>query len=171
MSEQEPTQRQAIDRAFDAISSYRALVVEGPDQGKSVQVGAEGPGRVLVGTSSACELVLTDALVSRRHLALEAQEGLLRVIDLGSTNGTVVDGVGILAAALRGGEHVRLGATTLRIEPVRAHPAVSLWPTEAFGRVLGVSASMRRLYPLFQKLSVSALPLVIEGETGTGKEL
>ncbi|HEY3816807.1 MAG TPA: sigma 54-interacting transcriptional regulator [Polyangiaceae bacterium] len=171
MSEQDPTQRQSVDRALEPLSSYRVAVVDGPDAGKSLEVGAETPGRVLVGTSAVCGLVLTDGLVSRRHLALEAQEGILRAIDLGSTNGTVVNGVSILAAALRGGELVRVGGTTLRIDALGSPAPAALWPTESFGRVLGVSVAMRRLYPLFQKLSASALPLVVEGETGTGKEL
>jgi DNA-binding NtrC family response regulator len=171
MSEQDPTQRQTVERAHDAVSSFRIVVVDGPDQGKSLDVGAESPGRALVGTSAVCGLVLADALVSRRHLTLEAQEGILRVIDVGSTNGTVVNGVSILAAALRGGELVQIGGTTLRIDPVGAPSPAALWPTESFGRVLGTSAAMRRLHPLFQKLSASALPLVVEGETGTGKEL
>ncbi len=42
---------------------------------------------------------------------------------------------------------------------------------QGIGRVIGSSAAMRRLFPLCRRLAESTLPLVIEGETGTGKEL
>jgi DNA-binding NtrC family response regulator len=41
----------------------------------------------------------------------------------------------------------------------------------AFGRFVGASASVRRLYPLCQRLAQSRIPVIIEGETGTGKEV
>jgi transcriptional regulator with GAF, ATPase, and Fis domain len=40
-----------------------------------------------------------------------------------------------------------------------------------FGRLVGESPEMRRLYPLCRRLASSAVPVVIEGETGTGKEV
>jgi transcriptional regulator with GAF, ATPase, and Fis domain len=40
-----------------------------------------------------------------------------------------------------------------------------------FGRMIGASAEMRRLYPLCEKLAASCVPVIIEGETGTGKEV
>jgi two-component system, NtrC family, response regulator HydG len=44
-------------------------------------------------------------------------------------------------------------------------------PASGFGRIVGASPAMRRLYPLCQRLSVAEVPLVIEGETGSGKEV
>jgi DNA-binding NtrC family response regulator len=40
-----------------------------------------------------------------------------------------------------------------------------------FGRFVGGSTEVRRLYPLCERLAQSSLPVVIEGETGTGKEV
>jgi DNA-binding NtrC family response regulator len=40
-----------------------------------------------------------------------------------------------------------------------------------FGRVVGASPEMRRLYPLCERLAQSSVPVIIEGETGTGKEM
>jgi len=50
--------------------------------------------------------------------------------------------------------------------PLRARTTPS-----GFGRVVGQSPAMQRLYPLCERLAASDLPLVIGGETGTGKEL
>ena len=148
-------------------------VIEGPDAGAVLDLGeaADGGLRTLVGSGPACALRLRDPLVSRRHVALETVGKKLRLTDLDSTNGTFVDGVQVMDALLRDGELVRLGATALRVE---ARGALSPSPEpsrDAFGRYLGASPEMRRLYPLCDRLAASDVPVVIEGETGTGKEV
>src|SRR5882762_5430089 len=40
-----------------------------------------------------------------------------------------------------------------------------------FGRMIGASVAMRRLYPLCDRLAMTNVPLIVEGETGTGKEV
>jgi transcriptional regulator with GAF, ATPase, and Fis domain len=108
--------------------------------------------------------------VSRRHAAFDATARGLRVTDLRSTNGTFVGDVSIVEAYLRGGEHVTVGGTTLRVE-LEAPPSSGLPAALRFGRVVGASPAMRRLYPLCERLAATEVPVVIEGETGTGKEL
>jgi transcriptional regulator with GAF, ATPase, and Fis domain len=82
-----------------------------------------------------------------------------------------VDTVSIVDARLRGGETVRVGSTTLRVER-RAPSGRATFPLRtSFGRILGASTEMRRLYTLCERLAVSDIPVVIEGETGTGKEV
>src|SRR6185312_7143916 len=53
---------------------------------------------------------------------------------------------------------------------VAADP-ITLPPALRFGRMIGASPQMRRLYPLCERLATTTLPIVIEGETGTGKEV
>jgi hypothetical protein len=103
---------------------------------------------VLAGTSPACELRLTDRQVSRRHVAFELTGARLRVTDLGSTNGTFVQGVAMLDAYLGGGELVYIGQTALRVDLVAAIEKVQLSAATRFGRLVGASAEMRKLYPL-----------------------
>ena len=63
-------------------------------------------------------LVLADAMVSRRHLHLELTGNAVVLSDLGSTNGTFVDGVRVAAPVVfRAGIEVRLGDTTLELLP------------------------------------------------------
>jgi DNA-binding NtrC family response regulator len=153
-----------------ASGSFRVVVVEGADGGRRVVIDGRTPARALVGGSPVCDLRLTDPLVSRRHLALELDGARLRVCDLGSTNGTTVNGVRLIEALLAGGERVRVGDTTLAVE--RGDDAIVALPRAAsFGRLVGNSPEMRRLYPLFEKLAASSVAVVIEGETGTGKEV
>lgn len=150
---------------------FDLFVIEGPDTGKTFRLDGTQPSRLLVGQSPACEIRLTDRQVSRRHAALDLCGRRIRLNDLGSTNGTFVDGVAVMDAFLRGGEVVRLGATALRVEPVTVQQAPALSKRTSFGQTVGGSPAMRRLYPLCERLSASNVTLVIEGETGTGKEV
>ena len=89
----------------------RAIVIEGPDEGRSFDLDPYSPTRILIGTSIVCGIRLSDPAVSRRHAALEPQGRRYRLTDLGSTNGTFVDGVAVVDAFVRGEEIVRLGGT------------------------------------------------------------
>jgi DNA-binding NtrC family response regulator len=151
-------------------STFRLVVVDGIDSGTTFVLDGKQPTRALVGQGPACELRLRDAEVSRRHVALEPTPEGVRITDLGSTNGTFVDRVRVIEAILLGDEVVQIGSTLLRVERVEHAPS-SPPEAEGFGRLLGTSVAMRRLYPLCQKIAASNVPVIIEGETGTGKEI
>ncbi|HEY8073548.1 MAG TPA: sigma 54-interacting transcriptional regulator [Labilithrix sp.] len=151
--------------------TFVVRVTEGPDRGKTIAFDASAPSSVLVGTSPACQLQVADREVSRRHASLEVVPGGIRLTDLDSTNGTFVDRVRVYAALLSGGEIVRVGSTSLSIDLEESRRRAAVPIAESFGRVLGRSLEMRRLYPLCVRLAKANVPLVIEGETGTGKEL
>ena len=139
--------------------------------GAALRLDEALPPRLFLGKSPACELRLDDSLVSRRHAAIEIGPQSLRVTDLGSTNGTFVNGVRIVEALLRGGESLRVGATNLRVDVAASAGPLLLSEADRFGRLLGVSPEIRRLHGVFSRLAASDVPIVIEGETGTGKEL
>jgi DNA-binding NtrC family response regulator len=123
-----------------------------------------------VGTSPICDLVLTDERVSRRHLTLAVEGSTLRVEDLQSTNGTFAGEMRITGAYLRGGETITLGKTLLLVTAVPAERGETIARAVSFGRVLGTSAKMQRVYAMARKVAASDIPCTIEGETGTGKE-
>jgi two-component system response regulator HydG len=150
---------------------FRLVVVEGPDAGKTFALDGSQPSRLLIGTSPACDIVVSDRTVSRRHAALDLVGSGVRVTDLGSRNGTSIDGLRIEDAYTEGGELVRLGSTSFRLEREKARSVVPLSTRTSFGRVIGASTEMRRFYPLCEKLANSDVPVIIEGETGTGKEV
>ncbi len=153
-----------------APRSFTLVVASGPDKGKSFSIDPDAPVRSLIGQSPACVVRLTDKAVSRRHAALERVGAALRITDLESTNGTFIDRVKILEADLQGDEIIRVGSSTLRVE-TREAAVADLPEGERFGRLLGASVEMRRLYPLCRKLAQSDVPVIVEGETGTGKEV
>jgi two-component system, NtrC family, response regulator HydG len=162
--------REPPARDVTSSPSFTLVVAEGADLGKSMTIDA-GQTRVLVGKSPACQFRLSDEEVSRRHLALSLQQAELRLTDLGSTNGTFVNGVKVVEACLAGGERIRIGTTGLHVDRAPRDATVSISPARSFGRVVGSSVEMRRLYPFCERLATTRVPVLIEGETGTGKEL
>jgi pSer/pThr/pTyr-binding forkhead associated (FHA) protein len=64
----------------------------------------------VLGRGVACQLVFADDSVSRRHAELRLEDGLWHLRDLGSTNGTWVNGRRVREAEVRPGDEIRLGA-------------------------------------------------------------
>jgi two-component system, NtrC family, response regulator HydG len=150
--------------------TYVLEVKDGPEKGTRCTLGGGELSRVLAGKGPACELRLTDPQISRRHAAFEVTPQGLRVTDLDSTNGTTVNGVRVVDAFVAAGDRVKLGNTWFKIERGSAQP-ISMSADDHFGRMLGASEVMRRLYPRCRQLAESGLATLIEGETGTGKEV
>ena len=71
--------------------------------------------RLLLGRSRACTIVLADDTVSRRHAELELDDGRWTIRDLGSSNGTWVNGRRVVEAEVRPGDEVVLGDCRFRL--------------------------------------------------------
>jgi FHA domain len=72
--------------------------------------------RLLIGRHPACDVVVADPSVSRRHAQLTFRDGVWVLQDLASTNGTAVNGERVGRAALHSGDLVELGAQPFQIE-------------------------------------------------------
>jgi DNA-binding NtrC family response regulator len=152
----------------DAVFVLRVL--DGRSQGATLTVDDASPGALLCGKSPVCALRIDDPAVSRRHFSVEVKGEDLHLVDLGSTNRTRVNQLAVEAAFLRGGEMVQVGTTTVHVARAPAREAPEVATASRFGAVIGASREMRRLYTLCAKLAASTVSVVIEGETGTGKE-
>jgi two-component system response regulator HydG len=162
---------QSADEPPEKQASFRLHVVDGFDIGRELLIQGTEASRQLVGKGPTADLKLLDPAVSRRHLALEIEGARLRITDLGSTNGTRLDDHDIVEAFARGGELLRIGSTCIRVERLVHAPAVvTEHAVSGFGRVIGASPAMRRVYRLCERLAASEVPVIIEGETGVGKE-
>src|SRR3954468_13623472 len=95
------------------IHEWTVEVVGGPDKGKKVKTL---DALVRVGSDPSNDLVLGDATVSRRHLEVERTPTGLVLKDLGSRNGTFVEGRQVIAAFVEPGDKVTLGKTKLSIK-------------------------------------------------------
>ncbi|MFO0589479.1 MAG: sigma 54-interacting transcriptional regulator [Polyangiaceae bacterium] len=170
--EDQPTvHRPRMARPTSGRVGFTLRVVAGPDVGATFDIPPSHPSRVLVGQSQSADFCLHDREVSRRHLGLDVADGRLRLADLGSSNGTRVNGVSVVEALLEGGERIDLGGTSIAVQRSERATDSPLSAATGFGKTVGASPAMRRLYPLCERLAAAAVPVVIEGETGTGKEV
>jgi transcriptional regulator with AAA-type ATPase domain len=121
--------------------------------------------RLQLGRGRDCDVVLYDPTVSLLHARLEPADSEIWVRDLGSRNGTCVDGVPVQHALLRHGSMLRLGRTDLRVlAPARA---VS---TGDGPQLVAESSSMLHVLADVQRMAALPWPVLVVGESGTGKE-
>src|SRR5215471_12067354 len=144
------------------------VVIQGPDRGEGVAL-RDRP--IWVGSSPQCDLVLSDKAVSRKHLLAEpaGQEAVLK--DQGSTNGSYVGGSRFKEITVGYGAEVRLGRTVLKYLPEEVPVEPEASEASAFGALVGRDVKMRRLFNLLADVARNDATVLIEGETGTGKEL
>jgi transcriptional regulator with GAF, ATPase, and Fis domain len=149
-------------------SKVRVRVAEGPDAGVSRElVNAT----LRVGSASDNDLVLGDNSVSRHHCAIEPVAGGVRVRDEGSTNGIFLDGVRVYDALFSGPVRLRLGDSVLGVEPLAETADREQLASARFHGLIGRSPRMRELFADLARIAPSELSVLIEGETGSGKEL
>jgi pSer/pThr/pTyr-binding forkhead associated (FHA) protein len=95
------------------------LVVEGPDAGRRFQLGPQ----TVIGRDPTAAVSLDDVEVSRRHAIISFEDGRVSVEDLGSSNGTFVEGEQVRGEAqVSTGQWIRVGQTILELREAR--PAV-----------------------------------------------
>ena len=144
------------------------LVIKGPDRGESVRL-VDKP--ISFGSSPSCDMVLTDKTVSRKHMQAELQGDEVLVSDTGSTNGTFIQGSRFERIAVGFGAEVKLGRTVVKFLPDEEVLDPEPSPEAAFGSIVGADPKMRQLFKLLTDVAQTNATVLIEGETGTGKEL
>jgi len=150
------------------VRRARLQVIRGPDKGLSKEVHHL---HVVVGTSSKCDLVLTDQSVSRRHLELGPVDNGYVLRDLTSMNGTYIRGLRVGEVLLPGSEEIEIGRSTLMLSILDEHEELPLSDKTSFGTMVGRSAAMRQVFAVLERAAPSDATILLEGESGTGKEL
>ncbi|MCY1032767.1 sigma 54-interacting transcriptional regulator [Corallococcus sp. BB11-1] len=160
----------------DALPALRAtrvrvrlLVLSGPEAGQSYPLT---PGRYRLGADPASDIVIADRAVSRSHLLLDVREDTIQAVDVGSRNGSFCEGMRFTTLDVRPGAVLTLGTTELKLVPEGEQSrAMPLSSRERFGNLVGTSRRMRELFTLLERLAQGESDVLIQGETGTGKEL
>ena len=150
------------------VRRFRLVVVEGPDRG--LRCEPEGA-RATVGTVQGADLVLTDRTVSRCHFEVSATPQGFLLRDLGSTNGTFLEGYRVREVFLRPGARLGVGNTLVEFQLHEHESEIELSPHERFGPLVGADPAMRRVFSVLQRIAPTDATVLVQGETGTGKEL
>jgi transcriptional regulator with PAS, ATPase and Fis domain len=127
--------------------------------------------RMVIGADPTSDLVIADAAMSKFHCEIRITDGAAVVRDLGSRNGTLVDRVPVIEAPLRDGALLSLGRTELRFNIGTRHVEIPLSPRERFGRLIGRSLPMRAVFAVLEPAAASHATVLLQGESGTGKDL
>ena len=142
-------------------------ITDGPGKGKSVEITTA----LTIGSRPDSDLRLEDPTVSRKHAEISrTAEGFL-LQDLGSTNGTFLNGVQVDRAYLRDGAVVTVGETSMVFGTGEDIALKAGQEPSVFGKMVAVSEPMLKAFALLEGLAASNITVLIEGETGTGKEL
>jgi DNA-binding NtrC family response regulator len=169
VSEATPVTR-VVQRDGRAVRVVRSAIVEvlrGPDRGLRVEINRP---RFVIGAHPENDLTLKDATVSRHHLEVLATPDGYRLSDLGSSNGTFASGLRLGEAHVVGAVVLELGQTTLRLSPDGSEAEVPASPAQSFGALVGRSLPMRELFAQLERVAPTDCSVLIEGETGVGKE-
>ncbi|NOY91389.1 MAG: FHA domain-containing protein [Deltaproteobacteria bacterium] len=146
----------------------KLVVLSGDQRGEEALMAGEV---YRIGKSAKNDLVLDDETVSRAHCEIlrEARGFLLR--DLGSTNGTLLDGAEIREAYLKPGAVITVGEVELKVRPHAERIEVLPSESERFGLAFGRSLVMREIFGLLERLAPTDATMLLGGETGTGKDV
>lgn len=126
---------------------------------------------VTIGAMDDNDLVINDDTVSRYHCRIFQEDDAYLVKDLGSTNGTYVNRVRAREAFLKPGCTLTVGKSDVRFHCLDERVEIQPANREKFGRIVGKSIRMREIFGILEKIAPSNVTVVIEGETGTGKEV
>ncbi len=146
----------------------KLVVIKGPQRGTEFLIAGDV---IRIGKAPENDLVLADETVSRVHfeIARDAKGYLVR--DLKSTNGTFLDSAEVKEAYLRAGSVIAVGATEIKFTPFEERIEIMPSEKEALGEMVGKSPAMREIFGLIEKIAPTDATVLIEGETGTGKDM
>ena len=97
---------------------------------------------IIIGRSSDLDMVLVEDMVSRKHAKITTDENVVSIQDLGSTNGTFVNGEKVRKAELKDGDRILIGTSIIKIVFVDGEQTSHLTETEARSK-MAVAANRR----------------------------
>jgi DNA-binding NtrC family response regulator len=126
---------------------------------------------ISIGAMEDNDVVLDDDTVSRNHCRISLEGDAYILTDLDSTNGTSINRVRIREAFLSPNHVIQIGSTEIRFSPIDERVRIIPSERDRFGEIIGKDRRMREMYAILEKIAPTDATCVIEGETGTGKDV
>lgn len=146
----------------------RIVVLEGHNVGAAFALVRA---QATIGRHPTNDLVLSDPRVSSVHLEIARRPGgRVYVRDAGSTNGSWIGDQRLLEVELATGATVRVGDTILRVDADESTTVVQTGAITQFEGLLGSTPEMRELFAVLERVAPKPLSVLVQGDTGTGKE-
>ena len=152
------------------VEQVRLVFESGPRAGKSMVLGDQP---LVIGREGEVDVTLADAGVSRLHARLVPTSEGWKVEDLGSSNGTRVNGMRVESAFLEDGAVIEVGDSRIvfQVQTVEVgDPRAAPGGDRAFPDLVGESPALEDLKELLRKVGPLPLSVLLLGESGTGKE-
>jgi DNA-binding NtrC family response regulator len=145
----------------------KLVAITGPSKGASFAVTKSS---TTIGRHSTNDFVIDDPRISAAHLELSRADDRVRVRDVGSTNGSWIGATRVTDVELTIGGEIQIGDTLLRVDVEDSIPPQSERIRESFGEIVGRSKVMRELFSTLDRIAPLDLAVLLQGETGAGKE-
>lgn len=126
---------------------------------------------IRIGADPLCDLVMVDRTVSSRHAEIRRRGDVFELIDLDSTNGTFVGGERTKTVEIDSGTIFQVGRSQILFTVTTEQISVPVTARTRYGNIIGQSKALREIFSILDRVAPSELSVVIEGETGAGKEL
>ena len=166
---EEPTPKTVtvVDPSSPAVQRFRLRGLNGELAGKTFDSSSD---RLQLGSHPLNQIEIRDPTISRFHCEVfVGPDGRVWVKDLGSRNGTRVNGIRIHEAELAEGAVLQLSQLQLAFEPLAERNALQVAAGDSFGSLVGASVPIRTAFALLEKAAASEVTVLLTGESGTGK--
>lgn len=150
------------------IRKTTLTILNGHDAGQ--QITSERP-VLRLGADPLCDVVLSDPTVSRNHAEIRQRGQHYHLVDLNSTNGTFLNDIRVDSISVSDGATFRLGRTEVRFEVTTEKVTIQTTEQTQYDNIIGQSQALREIFSILDRVAPSELSVIIEGETGSGKEL
>jgi DNA-binding NtrC family response regulator len=161
-----PTKVAYLDRG--ATLHLRRCILQAADDSAEWTFDKE---EIRIGSMEDNDVVINDDTVSRYHCRIVQDDTSYVLVDNSSTNGTFVNKVRVREAYLKPGCVVAVGQSLLKFNAREEEVQIVPSARDRCGGLIGADGKMREIYSIIEKIAPTATTVVIDGETGTGKEV